>query len=254
MRRSTRSAVVLLILGCCVTAVATEIRIPAEAVPEGSVLIAERFEEWDGDEWIPLEFPAWPGDKGMRSSDWFRVRIEAHPGDVLILEPGEYEAQIWIFSPNVTVMTEPGADGLAIVLGTIEIDADGVTLERIGVTDSSNSRDSGHGIEVNRDLLDTVTIRGCRPFGNRWTGIHMIGVRGTIQEMRVEDCELIDNGMDGMDARSVDRLVVIGCTITGNGWGMSTGVGVRIGSSVLQIEMHDNVIEGNRYADVYRRD
>ncbi len=231
-----------------------EIRIPAEAPLEGSVLIAERFGEWHGDEWVPLEFPVWPGDDGMRASDWFTVRIEAHPGDVLILEPGEYTAQIWIFSPDVTVMTAPGSDDLAVVLGTVEVDADGVALERIGVTDSSNPRDSGHGIEVNRDLLDTVTVRSCRSFGNRWTGLHIVGARGTIRELCVEDCELVDNGMDGMDALSVDRLVVTGCTITGNGWNWSEGVGVRIGSSVLRIEMHDNLIEGNRYADVYRRD
>ena len=249
MRRTVGLAVFVFLMSGL--AIAREIRLPEEAAIAGSVLIAERFMEGEGDDAVPIEFPAWPGSSGMRASDWFAVRIEAHSGDVLILEPGEYEAQIWIFAPSVTVMTEPDADGLAIILGTIEIDADGVTLERIGVTDSSNSRDSGHGIEVNGDLLDVIIIRQCRLFGNRWTGIHMIGVRGTIQEMRVEDCELIDNGMD---ARSVDRLVVIGCTITGNGWGMSTGVGVRIGSSVLQVEMHDNRIEGNRYADVYRRD
>ena len=145
----------------------------------------------------------------MRPSDWFRVRIEAHPGDVLVLEPSAYEAQIWIFTPNVTVMTEVDADELAIILGTVEIDADAVTLERIAVTDSSDSRDSGHGIEVNRSLLDTVTIRGCRSSGNRWTGIHIVGASGTIREMRVEACELVDNGMDGMDALSVDRLVIL---------------------------------------------
>jgi len=231
-----------------------EIRIPAETPLQGSVLIAERFEEWNGDEWLPLAFPVWPGDDGMRTSDWFEVRIEAHSGDVLVLDPREYTAQIWIFASGITVMTEPEAGELATVLGTVEIDADDVTLERIGVTDSENPHDSGHGIEVNRELLDTVTIRGCRSSGNRWTGVHIVGARGRIRELRVEDCVLVDNGMDGMDAVTVDRLVITGCTITGNGWGLSTGVGVRILSSVLRIVMADNVIENNRFADVHHND
>jgi len=254
MKRAIRWMIALLVVGGCLSAAAKEIRIPAEATLQGSVLIAEQFEEWNGDEWVPSPFPAWPGSQGIRTSDWFAVRIEAHPGDVLVLEPGPYEAQIWVFAPGITVMTNPEADDLAVVHGTVEVDADGVTLERIGVTDSTNRRDSGHGIEVNRELLDTITVRGCRSFGNRWTGLHMIGARGRIREFRVEDCELIDNGMDGMDAKTVDRLVITGCTITGNGWDLSTGVGVRILSSVLQVEMADNVVEGNRYADVYRKE
>jgi hypothetical protein len=254
MGRLTQWVILLLILASSVAVTAKEIRIPAEAALQGSVLIAERFEEWNGDEWVPLEFPAWPGDNGVRASDWFTIRIEAHPGDVLILDPGEYTAQIWIFSPGITVMTAPGSDGLATILGTVEIDADGVTLERIGVTNSANLRDSGHGIEINREFVDSVTVRGCRSFENRWTGLHIVGARGRIRELRVEGCELVDNGMDGMDAITVDRLVIVGCTITGNGWDWSDGVGVRIKSLVLQIEMSDNVIEGNRYADVHHND
>ena len=251
MRRLTRWVIPLLILAGSVAATAKEIRIPAEATLQGSVLIAERFEEWNGDEWVPLEFPAWPGDSGVRASNWFTVRIEAHPDDVLILDPGEYTAQIWIFSPGITVMTVPGSDELATILGTVEVDADGVILERIGVTDSANLRDSGHGIEIHREFVDSVTVRGCRSSENRWTGLHIVGARGRIRELRIEGCELVDNGMDGMDAISVDRLVIVGCTITGNGRDWSDGVGVRIKSLVLEIEMSDNVIEGNRYADVH---
>ena len=200
------------------------------------------------------EFPAWPHESGLRPSSWFNVLIEAHPGDVLILAPGAYEAQLWIFTPQITIMTDPESAELAVIQGTIEIDADRVTLERIGVTNSSRSRDSGHGIEVNSDLLNYVTIRQCRLYDNRWTGIHMIGIGGTIVEMRVENCQLVGNGMDGMDAKSVDRLIITGCTVTGNGWGLSNGVGVRIASQVLQVDMQDNVIENNRSADIYRRE
>jgi len=233
---------------------AREIRLPEEAAIAGNVLIAERFIEGEGDDAAPIEFPAWPGEKGLRPSTWFAVQIEARSGDVIVIEPGSYEAQIWIFVPNVTVMTNPESEELAVIRGTIEVDADRVTLERIGVTNSSNPRDSGHGIEVNRHLLDVITIRECRLSDNRWTGIHLIGVNGTIQEMRVEDCELIDNGMDGMDATSIDRLIVTGCTITGNGWGLPTGVGIRIGSYVRTVELEGNTITANRFADVYRRE
>ena len=233
---------------------AREIRIPLESQLFGNVLIAEQFGEYSDGDWIPAEFPAWPQESGLRPSSWFNVLIEAHPGDVLTLAPGAYEAQLWIFTPQITIMTDPESAELAAIQGTIEIDADRVTLERIGVTNSPLSGTSGHGIEVNSDLLDYVTIRQCRSHGNRWTGIHMIGIRGTIVEMRVENCELIDNGMDGMDAKSVDQLIITGCTVTGNGWDLSNGVGVRIASWVLQVEMHDNVIEDNRSADVYHKE
>jgi len=231
-----------------------EIRLPEEAALAGSVLIAERFMEGEGDDATPIDFPVWPGSNGMRPSTWFNVHVEAHPGDVVVLSPGAYEAQIWIFTPRITIMTDSEADELAVIEGTIEIDADRVTLERIAVTNSSNPGDSGHGIEVNRSRLDHVVIRECRSSGNRWTGIHIIGVNGTIQEMRIEDCELINNGGDGMDATSTRRLIVTGCTITGNGWDLAIGVGVRIGYYVESIEMHDNVIEDNRFADVWRRE
>ena len=254
MRHSWRWVVALMVVGSCLSVAGKEIRIPAEALLQGNVLIAERFEEKDGNEWVPLAFPVWPGDNGMRTPDWFAVRIEAHPGDILVLDPGRYQAQIWVFAQRITIRTDPEADELAVIHGTVEVDADGVTLERIGVTDSGNPRDSGHGIEVNRELLDTITVRGCRSCGNRWTGLHIVGARGQIEELRVEDCELCDNGMDGMDAVTVNRLVITGCTITGNGWSLSTGVGVRILSSVLQVEMANNVIEGNRYADVHRKE
>jgi len=60
------------------------------------------------------------------------------------------------------------------------------------------------------------------------------------------------NGMDGMDAQFVKLLVITGCTITDNGWNFSHGVGVRIGSYVEDVELRDNSIVGNRFADVYR--
>jgi len=233
--------------------VARDIWLPEEGAIVGNVLIAERFMEGEGDDAVPIDFPAW-GEKTLRPSTWFDVQIEAHPGDVIVIEPGFYEAQVWIFVPNVTVMTAPEAEDLAVIRGTIEVDADRVTLERIGVTNSSNPRDSGHGIEVNGDLLDVITIRQCRSFGNRWTGIHMIGVRGTIREMRVEECELVDNGMDGMDTKSIRYLIVTGCTITGNGWDLAAGVGLRIGRYVQTVELEDNTIAGNRFADVYRKE
>ena len=246
--------VVGIILLAVVQVAAREIYIPLEAQLSGNVLIAEQFTEYIDNEWIPLEFPAWPGESGFRPSSWFSVLIEAHPGDVLILAPGMYEAQLWIFAPQVTIITEPVSAELAIIQGTIEIDADRVTLERIGVTNSSLSGTSGHGIEVNADLLDYVTIRECRSYENRWTGIHMIGVRGTIVEMRIEDCELTDNGMDGMDAKSINHLIVTGCTISGNGWGLANAVGIRIGSSVQIVELENNIVEGNRSEDIYRRE
>jgi hypothetical protein len=63
----------------------------------GTVLIAESFYEQirGEDELVPLEFQAWPGSSGFRDADWFNVRIEAHPGDVLVLSPGQYKADLW---------------------------------------------------------------------------------------------------------------------------------------------------------------
>jgi len=242
---------ILLIVG--LLASAREIHVPQDIQLSGNVLIAEQFVEYSGDEWIPIEFPAWPGDQGWKPSSWFSVLIEAHPGDVVILAPGMYEAQLWIFTSQITILTDPESADLAVVQGTIEIDADRVTLERISVTNSPLSGTSGHGIEVNGRLLDYVTIRQCCSSGNRWTGIHMIGTRGRIVEMRVENCELIDNGMDGMDANNIEHLIVTGCTITGNGCNLTNGVGVRIGSNVEIVELENNIVEDNRSEDIYRK-
>jgi len=231
---------------------AREIRLPDEAPLTGNVLIAESFTRTVDDETVPIDFPVWPGDTGFRPATWFAVCIEAHPGDVLILAPGDYEAQLWIFTPRVTLRTDPAAADLAVIRGTIEVDADGVLLERVAVTLSSVSGTSGHGIEVNRAFVRTVTIRDCSSSQNPWTGIHIVGATGEISEMRVERCTLKDNGMDGMDSTSVRRLVVIGCTITGNGWGLATGVGIRISRFVESVELADNIVVDNRFADVYR--
>jgi len=241
---------ILLVVGQL--ALAREIRVPQEVQLGGSVLIAEQFGEYINDEWVPIEFPAWPGERGLRPSSWFNVLIEAHPGDVLILAPGAYQAQLWIFAPQITIMTDPEYAELAVIQGTIEIDADRVLLERIGVTNSALPGDSGHGIEINRNRVDYITIRQCRSYGNRWTGIHMIGVSGRIIEMRVEDCELVDNGMDGMDANWMNSLIVTGCTITGNGWDLANGVGIRIGSNVQMVELESNIVANNRSEDIYQ--
>jgi len=248
---------VVLLLAVAVAAVAgsagaRDIRLPEEALLRGNVLIAEAFTRTVGDEVVPIEYPAWPGSKGMKPSTWFAVRIEAHPGDVIVLAPGDYDAEIWIFTPNLTVRTDPEATSLAVIRGTIEVDADRVTLERLAVTASADPTTSGHGIEVNRNRVRSIVIRDCSSSGNQWTGIHTIGASGMIDEMRVERCILQNNGMDGMDSTSVRRLVVIGCTITGNGWGLATGVGIRIGHSVGDVQLLDNVVADNRYANVYR--
>ena len=240
----------LVAAACC--AEAREIRVPEEASLRGTVLIAEAFAQVVERETVPIEYQVWPGDNGNRPATWFSVRIEAHPGDVLVLAPGEYEAEVWIFTPNLIVRTDPEAPRLALIRGTIEVDADGVTLERLAVPSSSESGTSGHGIEVNRGWVRSITIRDCSSSQNRWTGIHIVGVRGTIDQMLVERCILQDNGMDGMDSTSIRSLVVVGCTITGNGWGLATGVGIRIGHFVDDVQLTDNVVADNRYADVYR--
>ncbi len=246
---------ILVCFSLTLAGVGREIRIPDDIPVVGTVLIAEEFVGITAEEEeVPLEFPVWPGDRGLRPATWFTTRVEAHPGDVLTLAPGSYDIEIWIFTDGVTLRTDPKAGDLAWIRGTVEIDADGVLIERIGVTDSNDSSGSGHGFEVDRGRVNSLTLRACRAEGNRWTGIHIMGATGVIDELRVENCWLIDNGMDGMDASTMKRLVVYGCTITGNGWDQANGVGVRIGHGVEQVEMWDNVIEGNRSADVYRRE
>ena len=253
MKPRTLFLLVGTLVSLTVSGLAREIRIPAEGALFGNVLIAEAFVETigRGEEETPIEFQVWPFERGLRPSTWFQSRIEAHPGDVITIAPGFYDAEVWIFVDGVTIRTDPEAEDLAWIRGTVEIDADGVVLERIGVTNSTDPHDSGHGFEVHRGNVNRITFRGCRSERNRWTGIHMIGASGTILELRVEDCWLADNGMDGMDSTSTQRLVVTGCTITGNGWDQANGVGVRIGHNVEQIELVGNTIEGNRSADVY---
>lgn len=225
-----------------------EVHLPDAAPLRGTVLIAEAFYEIVDDEPVPLEFQAWPGSNGFRDADWFDVRIEAHPGDVVVLSPGQYKADIWVFAPMITITTDPDSKELADIWGTVEIDADGVTLDRIAVTGPRKDYSSGHGIEVNRERLNRITIRNCRVEGNEWMGIHVIGPRGEIMEVLVENCEVLNNGSFGIEVQAVANLIITGCTIAGN------KEGVHIGSYVTRVEMHDNEIFGNREGNVYRKE
>ncbi len=232
-------------------ALARTIRVPADATLSGTVLIAETFFQTvkGQNEPVPLEFEAWQGGV-MRPSTWFHVRIEAHPGDVLVLAPGQYKADLWIFTPGITITTDPDATSRADIWGTVEIDADAVTLDHVAVTGPRKDSSSGHGVELNRGPISTVTVRDCVMKDNEWTGIHIIGAHGTIQELRVENCTLEHNGMDGMDDQSTVHLIVTGCTIIDNGWNFDHGVGVRLGFGVEHVTMTDNDISSNRYADI----
>ena len=253
MRR--RSLTVLFLLSLVgVATLGREIRIPVDSSLSGQVVVGEWFYRNAGrDGLVPRQFEAWPDEVFVKSSDDFSVRIEAHPGDVIVLSAGQYVADLFVFTSNLTITTDPTAETRAEIWGTVEIDADRVTLDRIAVIGPRKEASSGHGIEVNRLLVRSIAIRNCRVEGKEWTGIHIIAPNGEIDELRVENCELVRNGMDGMDAQSVSHLVITGCTITDNGWNFDHGVGVRIGSNVLSADMHDNVIERNRFADVYHR-
>ena len=235
-----------------------DIRITSASSLSGQVVIAEWFyeKEMEGKSAVsvPREFRTWPDQINVQTSDDFSLRIEAHPGDRLVLSPGQYVADLFVFTPNLTITTEENSTTRASIWGTVEIDADGAVLDGIAVTGARKGLSSGHGIEVNRVFVHSITIRNCRVADKDWTGIHLIGPNGEIDWLRVENCELVHNGLDGMDAQSTAHLVVTGCTITDNGWNFDHGVGVRIGSNVTSVEMTDNVIARNRFADVSRKD
>nr|MBN1857820.1 hypothetical protein [Candidatus Bipolaricaulota bacterium] len=142
MRTITRMGVVLLL--CAVvpaTVAAREILIPGGSALEGNVAIAEWFyrpADADGFE-EPRVFQVWPGDNGLREPDYFDTLILAAPGDVIVLAPGSYTADLWIYSPNITITTagssasgsgdsgataqDPASDQMvrASIWGTIEI-------------------------------------------------------------------------------------------------------------------------------------
>ncbi|UCF09665.1 MAG: right-handed parallel beta-helix repeat-containing protein [Candidatus Bipolaricaulota bacterium] len=228
----------LLVLGA-VPAVGREIHLPEEAALAGMVIIADWFyQEVEEDVFIPREFEILQGV--TRDADWASVQVLAAPGDVIVLAPGDYFADVWVFAPAVTVMTAPEAETRATIHGSLEIDADRVVLERIAVVDSD-----AHGIEINRELARFVTLRGCRSANNAWVGIHLIGPRGTIVEYRIEDCEVVGNGQDGIDVRNTTRLIITGCTITDNG-----KAGVFIESYVEHVDLEENLFANNAGGDV----
>lgn len=238
----------LFLLAFGLSAMAKEIRIPGDAPLAGTVLIAESFYKTVDGEQIPLELQIWQGANGVGTTGWFDERIEAHPGDVIVLAPGTYKADIWILTPRLTVTTDPAESEMADIWGTVEVDADAVILDRIAVTGPRKNMSSGHGIEINRELLDHIAIRNCLVEGNEWMGIHVIGPRGEISEVRVENCEIRDNASFGLEVQGVDHLIVTGCTITGN------DQGIHIGSNVNQVTLENNIVTGNRSTDIFRRD
>jgi hypothetical protein len=239
---------------------AREIRLPAEGALAGNVVIAEWFYKTEHvkgkDVTTPRTFQLWPQKNGAKASDWLDGRIEAQPGDVIVLSPGSYSAQLWVFTPGVTITTDPSSQDRAAIQGTLEVDADRVTIDRIAVVGphTVGTSPGGHGIELNRTFLDWVTIRNCRIAGNPWTGIHIVGDEGEMVEIRVEFCEIAGNGTDGMDCRFAARLVLTGCTITGNGTSNDAGVGLRLERGIGQVTLEKTTISGNRNGDVCTSD
>lgn len=244
-------AVLIAALSCL--SAAREIHLPAEAPLSGTVLIAEAFYETVGDEPVALEYLMWPQDWTTRNtSDAYDVHVEAHRGDTIVLSPGSYNADVWVFTPGVTITTDPTADDLAELWGTIEVVADRVTIERIAVVGDRKNNSSGHGIEVRAEAVDVIHVRGCRIEDNAWTGVHVIsGTGNQLDELRVEDCIIRRNGMDGVDTYDVLKIVVSGCTISDNGWNFAGGVGVRIFDVVEDVVLEASTITRNRSADVY---
>ena len=240
-------AAVVLIVVCGVVGLGAEIRLPAVAPLSGTVLITESFTHMVEDQEVPNDLAVWQGTNGMRTTAWFDTRIEAHPGDVIVIDPGQYEVDIWILTPRITVTTDPIADEIADIWGTVEIDADGVILDHIAVTGPRKNMSSGHGIEVNRELLNTITIRNCLVEGNEWMGIHVIGPRGEIETMRIENCVVKNNGSFGIECQGTENLIVTGCTVTGN------KQGIHVGSNVHHTVLEDNVVAGNSEADIFRK-
>ena len=238
-------ALIVVIVLSSLSVLAAQIHLPVAFPLSGTVLIAESFYKTVDDEQVPLPIAVWQGANGGRDMSWFDTRIEAHPGDVIVIDPGQYKVDIWVLTPNITVTTDPDAEGIADIWGTVEVDADGVTLDHIAVTGPRKNMSSGHGIEVNREMLDTITIRNCLVEGNEWMGIHVIGPRGDIQTMRIENCVVRDNKSFGIECQGTENLIVTGCTVTGN------KQGIHVGSNVHHTFFEDNVVTGNSEADIF---
>ena len=237
----------VLIAVCGVVGLGVEIHLPAAAPLSGTMLIAESFTHMVGDEEVPNELAVWQGANGMRTTAWFGTRIEAHPGDVIVIDPGQYKVDIWILTPGITVTTDSDVDGIADIWGTVEVDADGVILDHLAVTGTRKNMSSGHGIEVNREMLDTITIQNCLVEGNDWMGIHVIGPRGDIQTMRIENCVVKNNKSFGIECQGTENLIVAGCTVTGN------KQGIHVGSNVHHTDFENNTVTGNSEADIFRK-
>jgi len=241
-------AAIGLIAICGVIGLSVEIHLPAAAPLSGTVLIAESFMHMVEDAEVPNDLAVWQGANGMRTTSWFDTHIEAHPGDVIVIDPGQYKVDIWILTPGITVTTDPNVVEMADIWGTVEVDADGVILDHIAVTGSRKNMSSGHGIEVNRELLDIITIRNCLVEGNEWMGIHVIGPRGDIETMRIENCVVKNNKGFGIECQGTENLIITGCTITGN------KQGIHVGSNVHHTDFENNVVTGNSEANIFRKD
>ena len=127
------------------------------------------YEQVDRDTVVPRTFEVYQGVMKDADAAFINAKVVAQPGDVIILAPGDYTVNLWVFTEGVIVQTADDADSLAAIHGSLEIDADRVTLERLAVVDSE-----AHGIEINRERVRVVTIRGCRSENNAWIGIHLM--------------------------------------------------------------------------------
>ncbi len=182
-------------------------------------------------------------------------------GDVILINPGTYAETVTIQDkedlvikgnvdfelPDEYTCAPPIEDELAAVTirGSVYIvNSQKITLEALTITEGGLFVQGSSAYPVS-----DITIRYCVFVGNRNHGIRMVGYYSKVQ---ILSCIVSHNGRDGIYLDNWGKdIVVENCDVTWNGQITATGVGIRVGSEVENLDIRNNCFVGNPFADIH---
>ena len=213
-------------------------RLEAKGTPQAPIQLSSVSEASLGMWWTGIEFAA---SSGADPSVLNHVRFATAETPILA-RSGVVIASDCVFEKSTRAAVHSLIDGKVTVKNSDMLNGDfvGVNCESGGSVAIEGGRIAGHIQQgVRMSLPDDVTISGTVIENNRKEGVLCREV-GTLNDVRISNATIRDNGTAGIQVRGEGTPKVINCTITGHpGAGI---VGLAGGSPMIS----GGVIENNK--------
>ncbi|MBS3765404.1 right-handed parallel beta-helix repeat-containing protein [Candidatus Bipolaricaulota bacterium] len=172
----------------------------------------------------------------------------ASSGDTILVAQGTYEENITITKDNITLKAT-GESEFTVLKGTVNIEAAfGTVIDGLTITGP------GHGISVRGDCRGdgpTLTVKNSLITGNGKNGIDF-SQDVIYQGVTISNCKIGKNGSNGVNlAGTGEDISILNNNISNNGVLEATGSGVKIGGDVQGVEIADNTMVGNAFANIH---